>query len=140
MKFLFFLLFPALFAGLQAQEIAGTVINPNQKPLANVAVFNTGSGQHTHTDSFGKFTLSNTTPGDTLNFSHLGYTSFYFVVSSEHFREQLRIMLRPEEISLEQVVITSEVNVLNEVARIDLKTNPVRSGQEVLRVPGLIIG
>ena len=44
-------------------------------------------------------------------------------------------------ISLSQVVLVSEVNALSRIVDVDVKTNPVKSSQEILRkVPGLIIG
>lgn len=43
-------------------------------------------------------------------------------------------------INLQEVVITKQLNHLNEIAKVDLKVNPVNSSQEVLRaVPGLFI-
>ena len=45
-----------------------------------------------------------------------------------------------KNITLREVVITKKLDHLNEIARVDLKFNPVNSSQEVLRsVPGLFI-
>lgn len=45
-----------------------------------------------------------------------------------------------KNITLQEVVIVKQLNHLNEIAKVDLKINPVNSSQEVLRsVPGLFI-
>ena len=45
-----------------------------------------------------------------------------------------------KNIILHEVVISKKLNHLNEIAKVDLKVNPVNSSQEVLRsVPGLFI-
>lgn len=45
-----------------------------------------------------------------------------------------------KNVTLQEVVIVKQLNHLNEIAKVDLKINPVNSSQEVLRsVPGLFI-
>ena len=45
-----------------------------------------------------------------------------------------------KNINLQEVVIVKQLNHLNEIAKVDLKVNPVNSSQEILRsVPGLFI-
>lgn len=45
-----------------------------------------------------------------------------------------------KNVTLQEVVITNRVNHLSDVAKVDLKINPVNSSQEILRmVPGLFI-
>jgi len=53
----------------------------------------------------------------------------------------LDIRMDEEAVSLDQIVLVSEVNSLTNLVDIDVQNNPVKSAQEILRrVPGLIIG
>ncbi len=141
MKPFLILFFAFTTAFAQTQTVEGLLLNPSNQALANVAVFNETTGQHTHTNNFGKFELENVSVNDKLSFSHLGYESSTISITPEDFHREIRIVLEPSETSLSQVLITSEVNILNQIAEIDLETNPVKSSQEILRrVPGLIIG
>lgn len=129
------------FGIAQSQSLKGTVMNPNNTPLENVAVFDRNSGNHTHTDSSGRFSLENVKENDQVNFSILGYSNFEYSVTSESFAEPITIMMDEAAVSLEQVTITPEVNTLSQIVAVDLKIAPVNSSQEILRkVPGLIIG
>jgi hypothetical protein len=129
------------FGIAQSQSLKGKVVDPNNNPLENVAVFDRNSGNHTHTDSSGKFSLENVKENDNISFSILGFTNFDYSVSAESFSEQIIITLDEAAVSLEQVTITPEVNTLSQIVAVDLKTAPVKSSQEILRkVPGLIIG
>src|SRR5690606_34105037 len=117
------------------------VVGPNNNPLENVAVFDRTSGNHTHTDTSGKFTLENVKENDTIRLYMLGFATFEYSVTSESFSESINITLEEAPVSLEQVTITPEVNTLSQIVAVDLKTAPVKSSQEILRkVPGLFIG
>lgn len=60
------------------------------------------------------------------------------VVSVDSIQSQLHDTIK--SVTLQEVVIVKQLNHLNEMAKVDLKINPVNSSQEVLRsVPGLFI-
>ncbi|RFN59045.1 TonB-dependent receptor [Marixanthomonas ophiurae] len=125
----------------QSQSITGKIVTQNNTPLENVYVFNKNSNTHTHTDISGNFTIAGNTEGDQLIISHLGYKGITIPVTAESFTENLSIVLKEASVSLGQIVITPQVNALNQLTDVDLKTNPVKSSQEILRkVPGLMIG
>ena len=141
MKTFLTLFFAFTTAFAQTHKVEGLLLNPSQQALANVAVFNENTGQHTHSNNFGKFELENVSVNDHLSFSHLGYETLTIPITPEVFNGEIKIILKPSETSLSQVLITSEVNMLNQITEIDLETNPVKCSQEILRrVPGLIIG
>ena len=125
----------------QSQSITGKIVTQNNTPLEDVYVFNKNSNTHTHTDISGNFSLDENTEGDQLYISHLGFESITVPVTAESFANQLTIKLNEASVSLGQIVITPQVNALNQLTSVDLETNPVKSSQEILRkVPGLIIG
>lgn len=125
----------------QSQSLKGIVTAQNNKPLENVAVFDRNSGNHTHTDSSGKFSFENVKENDRISFSILGFSTLEYTVTAENFNEPITIILEEAAVSLEQVTITPEVNTISQIVAVDLKTAPVKSSQEILRkVPGLIIG
>lgn len=129
------------FGIAQSQSLKGKVVGPNNNPLENVAVFDRTSGNHTHTDTSGKFSLENVKENDIISFSILGFATYEYSVTAESFAEPINITLNEAAVSLEQVTITPKVNTLSQIVAVDLKTAPVKSSQEILRkVPGLIIG
>lgn len=129
------------FGIAQSQSLKGKVVGPNNNPLENVAVFDRNSGNHTHTDTWGKFSLENTNENDNISFSILGFAPFEYLVTAESFAQPINITMQEATVSLEQVTITPEVNTLSQIVAVDLKTAPVKSSQEILRkVPGLFIG
>ena len=124
-----------------AQNLEGTVINPENKPLEYVGVFNKITGQHAHTNASGVFILPKTSEKDSVYFSSLGYKTKLLIISSETLNNKLAVEMEESSISLEQIILVSEVNALSRLVGVDIQTNPVKSSQEILRkVPGLIIG
>ena len=82
--------------------------------------------------------LSSVAVSDSIAFSRLGFATQHLVVNK---RNGINISLAEASTSLDQVLLTSEVNSLSSVVAVDLKLNPVKSSQEILRkVPGLFIG
>ena len=109
--------------------------------LEDVTVYGSQSGFHTHSNADGEFILKNIAPGEILNVTFLGFKSVTHVVKEEDYNDIQVFNLEEATLSLEQVVLNSTRDPLTEITRIDLKTNPVKSSQEILRkVPGLIIG
>ncbi|HKJ48725.1 MAG TPA: TonB-dependent receptor plug domain-containing protein [Christiangramia sp.] len=136
---LFFLFYGIGFA--QTQSFMGQIIDKNGNPLEDVAIYDSSSGYHTHTNSMGEFTLKNVSLGDVINLTYLGYERIEYKILQEDFEQGKIFELKETSLSLDQVVLSSRNNPLSEITRIDLKINPVKSSQEILRkVPGLIIG
>ncbi|MEL4308607.1 TonB-dependent receptor [Joostella sp. CR20] len=124
-----------------AQVLEGKVTDENNKALADVGIFNKTTGAHSHTDDGGFYQLRNTKVNDSIYFSRLGYQTVLVVVSEASLAEKTNVVLKETAISLNQVVLVSEVNALSKFVDVDIQTNPVKSSQEILRkVPGLIIG
>ncbi|GMN11531.1 TonB-dependent receptor [Croceitalea sp. MTPC9] len=124
-----------------AQVIKGKITDENNKPLQDVGIFNKTSGQHTHSNGTGYFVLERTSTLDTVYFSRLGYATEIIQITKENLKGLLNLKLKESSVSLEQVIVVSEVDALSHIVDVDVKTNPVKSSQEILRkVPGLIIG
>ncbi|WP_339902968.1 TonB-dependent receptor [uncultured Cyclobacterium sp.] len=140
MKCLFIVLLLILFqTNLFGQSIEGTVLNNKKELITNAQILNLTTKNHTHSDENGKFLLQNFSVGDSLKLSHIGYEAKYTVVQS--LTAPLSVVMEEKEISLEGVVISPKTNALHLITKIDLKTNPVSSSQDILRqVPGLFIG
>lgn len=134
---LFFLLLA--FGMSYGQSVKGEVKDNYNNPLVDVNIVNISNDKHTHTDEKGLFAFKGVGIGDTLQFSYVGYQ--IQKVKVDALDAELKIVLVPETISLEEIVISPDLDALNIVTKIDIKTNPVSSSQEILRkVPGLFIG
>lgn len=130
-----------VMGAIAAQDYKGQLVTADGSPLEDAGIFNKTNGQHSHTDGTGHFVLDRTSVNDTIYFSRLGYATQTKVVHPEDLQQPVRIVLNESSISLDQVVLVSEVNALSRLVDVDVKTNPVKSSQEILRkVPGLIIG
>ena len=141
-KIILFVLFVFSFGLLNAHELSGTVISAeSDKPLQGVGVFNETTGAYTYTNLSGYFELDDISVNDVLHFYQLGFENQELIIDESHLDSNINIALLISEASLDQVLIVSKVNVLSTFLDMDLKTNPVKSSQEVLRkIPGLIIG
>jgi outer membrane cobalamin receptor len=136
MKNSYFLLFFFFAFTSQAQSIKGEITNSEGLAIADVYIQNIQNKVHAHSNFKGEFTLENAKIGDSISLSHKNYEELRAVLTSIGL-----YVMTTKAISLKEVVITNEINHLNEIAKIDLKTNPVNSPQELLRiVPGLFIG
>ena len=130
-----------IFGAINSQNIRGTIVDETGQPLENVGIFNQKSGQHSHTNATGAFVLTNTSARDSVYFSSLGYKTKIIVINQENLDSKLSLMMEESSISLDQVVLVSEVSALSRFVDVDVQNNPVKSSQEILRkVPGLIIG
>ncbi|MDO1514763.1 TonB-dependent receptor plug domain-containing protein [Maribacter confluentis] len=126
---------------VKAQNIKGKVTDYKGTALENVGIFNQTSGQHSHTNLSGAFSLPATHINDSVYFSNLGYKTFVLVIEPKHFNEQVQITLEESSINLDQVVVVSKVDAMSKIVNIDVQNDPVKSSQEILRkVPGLLIG
>lgn len=120
-----------------SQSYSGTVYDPEKRPLQEATIYNLRTGAHTHTNETGAFRLKDGKQGDTLKVSHVSFKTQLVVLD----KLSQQITLIPSNLELNEVAITSSIKHLNIISDIDLKTNPVKSSQELLRkVPGLFIG
>ncbi len=119
------------------QQVSGHIKSLEGDPLESATILNTTTKSHTHAGSGGLFLLSNTSIGDTLSVSYVGFESVQIVVREI---QSLEIHLKSSEIELSQVVITPSLSTLSSISKVDLGINPLNSAQEVLRkIPGLFI-
>ena len=127
-------------ATLAQNSLKGRVIDAeSNRPLEQVLIYNSRTQLHSHSNSSGDFMLQPVRLYDTLQLSLLGYGLQQHVVSS--LEAPLRIFLKPKQLTLEEVVITADLNTFSTVSAIDVTLNPVNSSQDLLRkVPGLFIG
>nr|WP_076548339.1 TonB-dependent receptor [Maribacter ulvicola] len=140
-KLLTFFLLLGVFCEANAQSLKGVVTDKNGVALENAGVFNQSTGQHSHSNLSGSFSLPGTTLNDSIFFSNLGFKTFILVVNQQHLNEGIHVKLEESSINLNQVVVVSKVNAMSRIVNIDVQNDPVKSSQEILRkVPGLIIG
>ena len=125
---------------LLSQSIEGKVIDAQNSPVQDAYVIVNKSNKHTHTNELGLFYFSDLNPGDTLHFSFLGFESEKYILKEKDFEQPINIILKEVLFDLDQVVVSNRLRNLHQISRIDLKTRPVNSSQEILRkVPGLFI-
>ena len=126
---------------IYSQNLRGTIVSETGQPLENVGIFNQKTGQHSHTNATGSFILTNTSIKDSVYFSSLGYKTKIVVITQGNLDTKMSMVMEESSISLDQVVVLSEVNALSRIVDVDVQNSPVKSSQEILRkVPGLIIG
>ena len=124
-----------------AQNLKGVVTDTSGALLENVGIFNQTSGQHSHTNLSGLFSLPSSQINDSIYFSNLGYKTFVLVVNQNHLSEGVEVILEESSINLDQVVVVSKVDAMSRIVNVDIQNDPVKSSQEILRkVPGLLIG
>lgn len=124
---------------MTAQSFHGQVFDQKNLPVEEVFIQDSRTGEHTHSDKKGLYSLNNVLVGDTLTFTHLAYMEHYEIVLE--LDNKLMVQLKTKVYQLEEIKITPSLDALNLITDISLHTNPVNSSQEILRkVPGLIIG
>ncbi len=127
------------WAPLTAQNIQGIIVDSDQVPLSEVLVFNARNGSHTHSNGQGRFQLSETETGDSIQLVMLGYETTWMIIKQE--KDDIKVVLEARTFSLNEVVILPRINALHLMADMDIQMNPVQSSQDILRlVPGLVIG
>ena len=109
-----------LFA--QERTITGRVLNENNQPMSGVTVKVRNSNKVTQTDASGSFSIS-VRKGETLEFSHVGYTDFTLRVGDAN---TVSINLKTIETTMGEVVVTA----------MDIKRNPRELGYSVQKVGG----
>jgi outer membrane receptor protein involved in Fe transport len=137
MRRIFTLIFLFVTITTYGQQYSGTVYDREKKPLQDATIYHQRSSSHTHTNEAGVFRLKDAQQGDTLKVSHMACKTQIVVLE----KTEQRIVMDASDLQLNEVAITTSLKHLNIIAGIDLKTNPVKSSQELLRkVPGLFIG
>jgi len=121
------------------QTLSGNISNTKKQAIEGAYIFNTSSNQHAHSDHNGRFTIENVSKGDTLMVTHIGFESTIHFVES--LSEEISIRMEEKTIDLDEIVVSPDLDAINILTEINIKTNPVNSSQEILRkVPGLVIG
>lgn len=124
---------------VNAQALKGRVLDRASSPIIGAYIIHIASEHHAHTNESGYFVLPGVKDGDSLQVSHIGYEPQIIVVSN--LSKEVTVRMDETAIELGEVVFSQEVNPVNTLSRIDLKTNPVNTSQDILRkVPGLFIG
>ena len=139
--FILTILLLALSSSLSAHELSGTVVAPDDKPIEGVGVYNKTTGGYSYTNVSGYFELDDISTGDFIFFYSLGYKTQELTIQESQLDGTVKIVLEEAAVSLDQVVLVSKVNAMSNFVNVDVKANPVKSSQEILRkIPGLIIG
>lgn len=132
-------LFTSIVTFVNAQALKGRVLDRASSPIIGAYIIHTASEHHAHTNESGYFVLAGVQDGDSLQVSHIGYETQIIVV--DNLSKEVTIRMDESAIELGEVVFSQDVNPVNTLSRIDLKTNPVNTSQDILRkVPGLFIG
>lgn len=120
-----------------AQTANGKIIDVYGHPIENAYVLNTTTESHAHTNELGVFNIEKTTAENVLKISALGYKKTVFTITDK----TILVTLDEDSFQLSEVIIQPKLSAMNVISKIDLKTSPVNSTQEILRkVPGLFIG
>ncbi len=136
---LLLLLSLTLFASASANNFEGYVYDDYGIPIEDATVYHLNSGTHEHTNAFGHFLLENVAIGDSIEVQALGFALSTQIVGDPS--QALKLSLEPLFVELATVSITPDIEVAQEINRIDVATRPAVSSQELLRtVPGLFIG
>lgn len=122
-----------------AQQLSGYIFDEYQMAVEGVNIQNTSQSTHTHSNDEGYFLLEKVQAGDSVIFSHTSFKTKKLAIARAD--SLLRIMLIQKRLSIKEISISPAINALSVFSEIDLRSNPVNSSQEILRiVPGLIIG
>jgi hypothetical protein len=125
---------------LKSQTVNGYIYNEHKEPLIGAHIQNISQGTHAHTNKLGYFELAEVSENDTLQISYIGYEMIEEVISLSKLSSPLIFQLEEDYFQLDQVQVVQSIKHFQQVASLDLETNPVRNAQEVLRkVPGLVI-
>ncbi len=134
-NFIFFIL------QLTAADIKGKVTDAEGQPIVDAYVLSTNGTLYASSNELGIFIYKNAQIGDTLVVSYLGFEPQEVILAAPDFDQLMTIVLEDHYFNLEQVHVSNSIKTTNQLASINLLTNPVKTSQEILRkVPGLFIG
>lgn len=141
LRLILFSLFIALGNPLFCMDVIGKITDNQGAPIADAYILKADGSFHSSSNELGIFTCQDAHIGDTLVVSYLGYADKQIVIKEINFSQSLTIVLEETYFDLTQVHISNSLKSVNQLANIDLITQPVNSSQEILRkVPGLFIG
>lgn len=107
-----------LFVCISNAQIKGTVTDTKDKPLPFVNIFIENTYKGTTSNEDGNYELNITEPNNyTVVFQFLGYKTVKKTVNIESFPYELDATLADEEISLNEVVVTTGENPANAIMR-----------------------
>ncbi len=122
-----------------SQILKGQIVDTSKKLVEGAYVLHLASEHHAHSDESGNFILAGVEDGDSIQVIHVGYEVQSIVLTD--IEKPLVIQLTEKIFQLDEVIVGNNINSLNSLTTIDLKTNPVNSSQQILRkIPGLFIG
>ena len=141
MKRIILFSFLMLFGNLiQAQTLKGKILDKNNTPITDAYIFIESKDDYVLSNELGKFRLQNVTPNEVINISFLGFRTLQYTIQQDDLNQEVEFILEGEAYDLEQVTVTNSLKTPSTVLAIDLKTNPVKSSQEILqKIPGLFI-
>ncbi len=140
-KYILCTLLAAITGTMSAHELNGTIVSYDSIPLEGVGVYNKSTGGHTYSNVSGYFELDDIAVGNVIQIYSLGYKNYELTINESHLDNAITIILIESAVSLDQVVLVSKVNAMTQFINVDVKANPMKSSQEILRkIPGLIIG
>ena len=141
MKYLIFTILFCLVNSLSAHDLKGTITSEDNLPLEGVGIYNKNTGGYTYSNVAGYFELDDISVGDIIKFNALGFKNQELTIDESKLDATVKIIMIESAVSLDQVVLVSKMNAMSQFVNVDVKANPVKSSQEILRkVPGLIIG
>ncbi|UZR98539.1 TonB-dependent receptor [Chondrinema litorale] len=122
-----------------SQQWQGHITDEQGAPIPNAYIINKSSNAHAHSNDLGFFKLNGSQAGDSIFVSHIGFETVLFIADTKV--KDVSLQLKEMVVQLEQMVVTPDLETQQQIAQVDLVTNPVNSSQEILRkVPGLFIG
>lgn len=126
---------------IYGHELKGIIMTEDNTPLDGVGVYNKTTGGYTYSNVSGYFEIDDISVGDVVYFYSLGYKNQEMKIEENLLDSSITVILKESAVSLDQVILVSKVNALSQFINVDIKANPVKSSQEILRkIPGLIIG
>lgn len=143
--FLIFTSFSLLGNNLHKGSISGIVRDATtQLELGGATVELVDKDKVAYTNELGVFSFVGLPAGQyTIQVSYLAYATVILegVTVTDDSTQPLRINLEPENVNLPDVVISAKaIDPFAVISQLDIKTRPVNSGQELLRMmPGLFI-
>jgi len=140
-RIVLFVFFTAFSNSLFSMDVIGKIVDNQGVPIVDAYILKADGSFHASSNELGIFTCTDAHIGDTLVISYLGYANKQIVIEEASFENSLTIVLEDTYFDLEQIHISNSLKSINQLANIDLITQPVNSSQEILRkVPGLFIG
>ena len=87
-------------------------------PIEGIVVYNKTSGVYASSNISGYYKLNDISVGDVISFSGLGYSSQEITITKTQLDTILDIRMDEEAVSLDQIVLVSEVNSLTNLVAV----------------------